>query len=62
MTGMDVPLDSPDLTRICEQSDVAYLGVFGSYARGDHRLDSDIDLLDRIRGLKGQHQGAEGFR
>ncbi len=47
MTGMDVPLDSPDLTGICEQSDVAYLGVFGSYARGDHRLDSDIDLLDR---------------
>jgi predicted nucleotidyltransferase len=32
----------PDLSR---RYQIASLGVFGSYVRGDHRSDSDLDLL-----------------
>ncbi|EKE00123.1 MAG: hypothetical protein ACD_22C00089G0005 [uncultured bacterium] len=38
-------LDSLALKNICEQQGISYLGLFGSYARGDNRADSDIDLL-----------------
>ena len=36
------------LTAICERNDVAYLAVFGSYARGDFTPKSDVDLLVRF--------------
>src|SRR5438045_3003699 len=36
------------LDDICEANDIEYLGLFGSYARGDFRPDSDVDLLVRF--------------
>lgn len=33
---------------ICERNDVAYLGVFGSFARGEATASSDVDLLVRF--------------
>lgn len=33
-----------NLTKICEQNDVALLAVFGSFARGEQKTKSDIDL------------------
>ncbi len=34
-----------ELARICAAHDISYLGLFGSYARGEQRPDSDVDLL-----------------
>ena len=33
------------LARICARHDISYLGLFGSYARGEKRPESDVDLL-----------------
>jgi hypothetical protein len=30
---------------ICQNQGISYLGLFGSYARGDNKPASDIDLL-----------------
>lgn len=32
------------LTKICEENDVVFLALFGSFVRGDYREDSDIDI------------------
>jgi hypothetical protein len=34
-----------DIERICQEENISYLGVFGSYARGENREDSDVDIL-----------------
>lgn len=34
---------------VCEQYDVAFLGLFGSQARGEQKDDSDIDLLIKFK-------------
>jgi predicted nucleotidyltransferase len=39
------PFDTEKLVEICQQNDVAMIGVFGSMARGEATEDSDIDLL-----------------
>ena len=39
------PFDTSKLVEICQQNDVARLGVFGSSARGEASSQSDIDLL-----------------
>ncbi len=44
---MDVRED--ELAALCERYAVASLEVFGSSARGDHRADSDLDLLVLFR-------------
>jgi len=37
---------SPNIVRkICLKNQINYLGLFGSYARGDNQPDSDVDLL-----------------
>lgn len=33
------------IEEICRQNGITYLGMFGSFARGDYRKDSDVDLL-----------------
>jgi len=33
------------IKRICRESDISYLAVFGSHARGDFDQSSDVDLL-----------------
>lgn len=39
------PFDTEKLIEICQQNDVAMVGVFGSMARGEATGQSDIDLL-----------------
>src|SRR5205085_11393344 len=41
----DVQVDEAKLIDLCRRYHVQELSVFGSAARGDMRLDSDIDLL-----------------
>lgn len=38
-------VDRERLRNVCERYGVASLEVFGSTARGDNQLDSDVDLL-----------------
>jgi len=38
-------LNSAQLKTICEQNGILYLGLFGSFARGEETQDSDLDLL-----------------
>ncbi|EKE00064.1 MAG: hypothetical protein ACD_22C00100G0028 [uncultured bacterium] len=37
--------ESQQFKNICNDHNISYLGLFGSYARGDNRRDSDVDLL-----------------
>ena len=37
--------ESEALERVCRRFQVRELAVFGSFARGDARLNSDVDLL-----------------
>jgi len=39
------PFDTEKLVEICQQNDVAMIGVFGSMARGEATEESDVDLL-----------------
>ncbi|MDP2661749.1 MAG: nucleotidyltransferase family protein [Dehalococcoidia bacterium] len=41
-------IDNPTLADICKANDIAFLGVFGSYARGEETPESDVDLLVRF--------------
>lgn len=34
-----------DINKICEESGISYLAVFGSQARDEAKEDSDVDLL-----------------
>lgn len=47
MPAVDVDLER--LREVCERYGVASLEVFGSVARGESRLDSDVDLLYVLR-------------
>lgn len=47
MLTLDVDRDR--LRDVCERYGVASLEVFGSVARGEDRLDSDLDLLYVLR-------------
>ena len=47
MLAVDVDLER--LREVCERYGVASLEVFGSVARGEDRLDSDVDLLYVLR-------------
>lgn len=38
---------------ICKRNDISYCALFGSFARGDARPHSDIDLLVRFSKPKG---------
>ena len=38
-------LDSSSLADLCESNDIQRLRVFGSYARGEESMNSDIDLI-----------------
>lgn len=41
-------IDIEKLTEICRENDIAMLGIFGSVARGEATIQSDIDLLVRF--------------
>lgn len=42
---LDLDVDLERLREVCERYGVASLEVFGSVARGEDRVDSDVDLL-----------------
>ena len=42
---LDLAVDRERLARVCAEFGVAELLVFGSFARGEAREDSDLDLL-----------------
>jgi uncharacterized protein len=42
---MKTDFDIKKLQSICKANDVSYLGIFGSYAIGKQREDSDVDIL-----------------
>jgi len=44
----DITLNKVLLEEVCKKNRVEFLGVFGSVARGDGRLDSDVDVLIRF--------------
>ena len=44
--------DPQQLQKLCQQNDITYLGLFGSYARGDANLKSDVDLLVKFKTRK----------
>jgi uncharacterized protein len=44
-----IDVDVEKLAEICQRYGIAELLVFGSFARGQPRADSDIDLLYRLR-------------
>ncbi|HWR26482.1 MAG TPA: nucleotidyltransferase family protein [candidate division Zixibacteria bacterium] len=33
------------IIRACKENDISFLGLFGSYARGDQKEQSDVDFL-----------------
>jgi len=41
-------MDKSGLSERCKKHDIVFLGIFGSYARGDSTGKSDIDLLVRF--------------
>ena len=48
----DVPLSPAAIADFCRRHGVAKLSLFGSRSRGEHRPDSDLDLL--VEFLPGQ--------
>lgn len=42
------PLNTNILLQMCGKFDISFLGVFGSYARGDATAKSDLDLLAKF--------------
>ncbi len=42
---MQLQYDQTQLASLCEQYNIKFLGLFGSYARGEADPNSDIDLL-----------------
>lgn len=42
---MNIQFDTNKLKAICKGNGISYLGLFGSYAAGRERKNSDVDLL-----------------
>lgn len=42
----------PKIRKILKKNDVAKAGIFGSYARGEEKKNSDIDILIEFKGDK----------
>lgn len=34
-----------EIAKLCEENDISYLALFGSYLHGDNKKASDVDLL-----------------
>lgn len=52
MASPDTMMSLNQLGDFCQENDIAYLGLFGSYARGDEGTESDVDLLVRFSKAK----------
>ncbi len=42
---MQIRINQSQINKICNQEDIAFLGLFGSNARGDAKKTSDVDIL-----------------
>lgn len=42
-----------DVEKVCKDAGITYLAVFGSQARGDQKLESDVDLLVEFKETPG---------
>lgn len=42
----------PKILKILKKYNVARAGIFGSYARGEEKKDSDLDILIEVNGRK----------
>lgn len=42
---LDLPFNDPAFAELCEELDIAYLGLFKSSSRTDQEPGSDVDLL-----------------
>ena len=42
----------PEILQILKRNEVAKAGIFGSYARGEERPGSDLDMLVEFKGRK----------
>lgn len=42
---MNILIDTDELKAICTRENIKYLGLFGSYARGEAHSTSDVDVL-----------------
>jgi predicted nucleotidyltransferase len=38
-----------ELPGVCKEYDVVFMGIFGSFVRGEHKKGSDIDIAIRFR-------------
>jgi len=45
MMRKDLAISQPEIEAICQRHHIRRLAVFGSYARGESRPESDIDVL-----------------
>lgn len=37
--------DNQQMQDFCQKNDIGFLGIFGSFSRGEEKTDSDIDIL-----------------
>lgn len=42
---MKLEYDAEKLNKLCDKNQIEYLGLFGSFARGEADTESDVDLL-----------------
>jgi predicted nucleotidyltransferase len=42
------------IVQFCEENHIVFMALFGSFARGDHRRKSDVDILIRFDQTKGK--------
>lgn len=51
---MDTKLEKlkPKIVKVLKKYNVARAGIFGSYARGEEKKNSDIDILIEVKGKK----------
>jgi len=49
---MKMSIDNEQLKSVCGREKIIYLGLFGSWARGDSTLKSDVDLLVDFEDIK----------
>ncbi len=52
MTKIVQDLQQDSLKTLYKKHGIRYLGLFGSYARGEENKDSDVDLLVDFNGTK----------
>ena len=59
MSFIELPFDREQLEMLCHRYGIVRVEVFGSFARGDARADSDIDVL--VTFAPGNDPGLEFF-